>query len=108
MKKPILIDEFTYHYSNNTREFKLNLHETKFKFSKIIKPIILNVSFINRLYHAYLIIIGKAHAFQYFQDLSPKQQKKYVMDDLHKQIRKNTNEEKNCLNCYCKENEKNN
>jgi len=103
MKKPLLIDDFT-NYVNNTEEFKLLLYGTSYKFWKITKPII-NIDLITRIYHAYLVLIGKAHAFQFFQDISYKEQKQWVVDDIKNQTN-NCNNEKNCLNCKCKNNDK--
>ena len=100
MKKPILIDEFT-KYVNNTGEFKLLLHNTKYTFWKIIKPIV-DIGFITRLYHAYLVLLGKAHAFQFFQDLSLEEQKQWVSDDIKKQANECVNGKRVCLKCNCK------
>ena len=99
MKKPLLIDDFT-KYVNNTREFKLLLHNTKYTFCKIIKPIV-DIGFMSRLYHAYLVLLGKAHAFQFFQDLSLEEQKQWVSDDIKKQVNEFVNEKRVSLKCNC-------
>ncbi|MFW6246723.1 MAG: hypothetical protein ACOC22_00910 [bacterium] len=104
MKKPILIDEFT-NYVNNTTEFKLTLHGTDYKFWKIIKPLI-DISFITRIYHSYLVLLGKAHAFQFFQDLSYNQQKQWVADDVKRQVGEYVKEKRVCLKCNCKKDDK--
>jgi len=100
MKKPILIDEFRY-YVKNIGEFKLLIHNTQYKFWKIIKPIV-DIGFITRAYHAYLVLLGKAYAFQFFQDLSLEEQKQWVRDDIKKQANEYVNGKRVCLKCNCK------
>jgi hypothetical protein len=87
---PQLIDNV---FSDTKAEFKVSLHNTNYTFWKIAKPIT-NITFISKLYHAYLVMIGKAHAFQFFQDLSLKEQKKWVSDDIKKRVAEYVNEKK--------------
>ena len=83
MKKPYLIDDLE-EFSNNTANFKVNLNGIVYSFWQIAKPMI-NNGFFTRLYHAWLVLTGKAQAFQFFEDLNKKQQSNWF--DLEKKRR---------------------
>lgn len=62
LKQPILVDEFLHHH--NTLENTVNLT----KGWHVAKPYE-DIGIFSRFYHAYLILVNKANAVQYAEDL---------------------------------------
>ena len=85
MKKPILIDDLI-NQKNSIRQYQIQIKNLNLCGWRIAKPLTLSIGFFTRIYHAFRVLIGKAHAFTYFDDLSQKDRVKHIETEIKKHV----------------------
>jgi len=90
MKQPILIDEIKDLYGSSSTQIQTRRFSGWF----IAKPMFDNPSLLTRIYHAYLVLIGKAKAVRFAEDCPPKCLDKYVEKCIDKRINSKEEEKK--------------